>query len=626
MVKPLRPISNTTYRLGPHHFAHLRAVAEGIAVVESARRYLGIEHSHQAQAAHTETVDAARAIARRRGASAWRLIGLKISAAPSRPTVSLEAFVAQRDLDGWSEAEVLQMYEDAFPRDRKAQRRERLRQRQVELLQQLHTQVADTPSPSDLVGGWFDDVTAHKLEQAGIVNLGELQARIQTGGRWFGALPGIGTIKAQRIERHLRGLLPGLSSPAMALFRRPEGFKTDLSERPRSDFWSPGNTQAAPTPKNGSEGLYSRPISQNPRSTPIQGPEAPSPAPLLNATSDAAAVEAWIVARSGSPATEKSFRREAHRLMLWLQHERGGVDFKTLSVEDCSAYAAFLTALPAHWISRRKASPGDVGWAPFRGQLTPASRRQALTLVGGLFNWLHSAGYIQGSPWSLINTKEVSGLGHATDEVALLDTKAFSEPAMEAVLRFVETQPPSPARNRIRFILRFMEAVGLRSSELLNAKLGDLKREPEGWFMLITGKGKKQRVVSIPGQAMSALQRYLADRGIAGIDAAKPGFPLLSNVTDAETPVSYQALYKHVRSWISRAIASAELPAHERQKLSNASTHWLRHTFGTRGMARGVPVDVLQAQMGHSSSAVTTGIYGRAPFVRLAHELDQAFR
>jgi hypothetical protein len=60
-------------RLGPHHFAHLRAVAEGLAIVDCARRYLGIEHGHEAATAHPEAVDAVRALARRRGESAWRL-------------------------------------------------------------------------------------------------------------------------------------------------------------------------------------------------------------------------------------------------------------------------------------------------------------------------------------------------------------------------------------------------------------------------------------------------------------------------------------------------------------------------------------------------------------------------
>ncbi len=54
------------HRLGPHHFAHLRAVAEGIDLNESAQRYLGIEHGNEAVTAHRQTVDQIRAIARLR--------------------------------------------------------------------------------------------------------------------------------------------------------------------------------------------------------------------------------------------------------------------------------------------------------------------------------------------------------------------------------------------------------------------------------------------------------------------------------------------------------------------------------------------------------------------------------
>jgi integrase len=64
---------------------------------------------------------------------------------------------------------------------------------------------------------------------------------------------------------------------------------------------------------------------------------------------------------------------------------------------------------------------------------------------------------------------------------------------------------------------------------------------------------------------------------------------------------------------------------HERAKLAGATTHWLRHTFGTRAIAREVPLDVIQAQMGHSSIQTTTAIYGRAPMRRRADELGKAF-
>ena len=89
---------------------------------------------------------------------------------------------------------------------------------------------------------------------------------------------------------------------------------------------------------------------------------------------------------------------------------------------------------------------------------------------------------------------KVTALG---GEVRLLDSKAFSEAAMQEVLRFVEAQAPSPARDRIRFILRFMEAVGLRSAELLSATLGDIHKEPEGWFMHVTGKGNADKAAVI---------------------------------------------------------------------------------------------------------------------------------
>ena len=196
---------------------------------------------------------------------------------------------------------------------------------------------------------------------------------------------------------------------------------------------------------------------------------------------------------------------------------------------------------------------------------------------------------------------------------------------MLEVLRFIENQAPSPARARIRFILKFVEAVGLRSAELLAAKLGDLRLEPEGWVMQIHGKGAKNRLAAVPGQAFLALQEYLDGRGLGGIETAPQNAPLLASTIDPMEPVGYQAMYEHVKGWLSKAISSSSLPSNERMKLTGASTHWLRHTFGTRAIAREVPLDVIQAQMGHASIQTTTSIYGRAPIKRRVDELGKAF-
>ncbi|RYF39452.1 MAG: hypothetical protein EOO38_23270 [Cytophagaceae bacterium] len=63
MPLPLNPPSPTrssaerrfVRHIGLHHFAYLRAVAEGLDIAESAARYLGTEHGHEARSAHQQT-------------------------------------------------------------------------------------------------------------------------------------------------------------------------------------------------------------------------------------------------------------------------------------------------------------------------------------------------------------------------------------------------------------------------------------------------------------------------------------------------------------------------------------------------------------------------------------------
>jgi len=568
-------------RLGLHHFAHLRAVAEGLPVLDSARRYLGIDHGHQASTAHQQTIDAVRTVARRHaGMGDWRLIGLRITLSPAGTAPSLEDFTLQQGLDGWSEAEVLQMYEDAYPADPRQQRRARLRQRQLALLRRLETLAAEQPLPDDLVTGWFDEATAGRLLGAGLNTLGELHQRIGRGGRWFSTMPGIGTTKAQRIAAHLRNLLPDVPLQAQRLFR----------------------LQAASTVT----------------ALAINDPAAVG---LLNTDNDLQAIESWIAARSGSQATAKLYRREAQRLLLWLQTEKSRKLLSAVNVDDCNAYMAFLANIPADWISRHKAQPGQLGWAPFRGPLSLRSRQQAITIIASLFAWLQSARYLKANPWVLVNQK----LGD-DKEKNLLDSKALSEAAIAQVLAYIERQDPSAARARIRFILLFTSTVGLRSAELLAAKLGDLHHEQEGWMLQVHGKGAKNRIAAIPPSALLALRDYLHARGLGDDIASAPAqAPLLASTVDAMSSIGYQALYEHVRGWLSKAVAAAALPEKERLKLAQASTHWLRHTFGTRAIAKGVPLDVIQAQMGHASIQTTTSIYGRAPIQRRADELGKAF-
>lgn len=585
-------------RIGQHHFAHLRAVAEGLPVADAAWRYLGIEHGHQAGPAHRALVEHLRALARRQGDKAWRLIGLTIRMEDDGPRPSLDDFVADRDLDGWAESEVLQLYAEAYPPDARAERRRRLRERQLQLLRALQEVAAETPRPQDRIDGWFDPATAARLAQAGLLLLADLAERVAGGGHWWRGLPAIGRIKAARLADHLHTLLPDAVQAPVRPFTPP----------------APGGAPAA-----GAAGELAlapqralfdgRPVSSG----------APGSAVLTGARDDAQVIEAWVAARAGSPATARSYRREALRLLLWLQHERGR-DFAALQVEDCLDYMAFLEHVPPPWVSRRHATVLGEGWAPFRGSLSLASRRQAVVILGSFFGWMVDVGYLPGrNPWMLVNRR----MGDDRNQ-DLLDSRAFTPEAWRALTDGLRAEPDSPSRDRMIFLLDFVEATGLRASELVGATLGDLRPHQGRWALQVLGKGQRQRLIAVPGQAVQALADYLACRALPPLGEADPALPLLARLDDPGQPIGYQALYQTLKRWVRQAILASDLPRAERETALRASPHWLRHTFGTRALERKAPLEAVQRQLGHADPR-TTMRYARTQLERLQSEMDLAF-
>ena len=608
---PQRITTRFVTRLGLHHFAHLRALAEGIETGKSACLYLGVEHGNEALTASRQTIDAVRAVARRCGErSAWRLIGLTIrpksnglsngaqSGANNKSNAavpSLEEFITARDLDGWGQHEVLEMYADAYPENGQAvsvvDRRDKLRTRQLALLSRLEQLAVEIPAQSHAVSGWFDDLTSTKLVTAGLINLGLLKTAIETAGRWYRAIPGVGKHKAERIASFLQAIMP---SPKVSL--KPV-FALALAPSIDTPFKELVLVEGEPS---------------------LASPARPDS--ILRASNDMEAVSAWIAARAGAAQTAVVYQREAVRLLLWLQHERPSITLAHVVLEDCLDYMAFLQNIPAKWMSRRRAEPFSVGWAPFRGQLSHDSQHQSVVIVASLFQWLHAAGYLKANPWVLVNKRT------GDDKSQMVKTsKSISEFGFSEILKYIDEQIPTLASERMRFVFTFLEAVGLRSNEFLNARLGHFDKQEEGWVLYVSGKGSKNRFVFIAHQAFVAMQRYLAFRGLQGMEHAPPETPLVASTTDPTMKVGYQAFYESVKSWTQRAIRASSLPAKERLLLEQASPHWLRHTFGARSVARDVAMDAIQAQMGHASIQTTMSIYGRAPMRRRAEELTKAF-
>lgn len=124
-------------------------------------------------------------------------------------------------MNGLSESEQLELHHDPYPSDKKAEHRERLRKRHLDLLPRLGANDAEQPKPTDIVSVWFDEKTASKIVDAGFFNLAEVAQAVARGGRSNASLPGIGEGKAQHIATHLHTLISAVVHLKRAFAARP---------------------------------------------------------------------------------------------------------------------------------------------------------------------------------------------------------------------------------------------------------------------------------------------------------------------------------------------------------------------------------------------------------------------
>lgn len=105
------------------------------------------------------------------------------------------------------------------------------------------------------------------------------------------------------------------------------------------------------------------------------------------------AVNAWLSLHEAA-ATQRAYRKEAERLILWAIVERGK-PLSSLTTEDAIAYRAFLRhpAPRASWIGPPCPRPSPE-WRPIAGALLARSAAYALCVLGALFRWLIEQRYV----------------------------------------------------------------------------------------------------------------------------------------------------------------------------------------------------------------------------------------
>lgn len=182
--------------------------------------------------------------------------------------------------------------------------------------------------------------------------------------------------------------------------------------------------------------------------------------------------------------------------------------------------------------------------------------------------------------------------------------KVMSESDVDALLRAARARP-GPEGLRLRAILELLYATGLRISELVSLPLAAAYRDPR--FLIVRGKGGKERMVPLSAPARQALQDYRVCRD--QFPSRKKG-SVKAGTGDGEG-----------RHWLlpSRG-GSGHLTRHRVGQLlkelameagldpAKVSPHVLRHAFASHLLHHGADLRSVQQMLGHADIS-TTQIY-----------------
>lgn len=166
--------------------------------------------------------------------------------------------------------------------------------------------------------------------------------------------------------------------------------------------------------------------------------------------------------------------------------------------------------------------------------------------------------------------------------------------------------PDRPVGERLRAarlacLLELLYATGMRVSELISLPIAAARRDQR--FLVVRGKGNKERIVPLNGAAKEAMVTYLALREEAGLGPSKWLFP--------SSGESGHLTRQHVGRELKAVAGAAGLSA------AKVSPHVLRHAFASHLLQNGADLRSVQQLLGHADIA-TTQIY--------THVLDERLR
>lgn len=269
------------------------------------------------------------------------------------------------------------------------------------------------------------------------------------------------------------------------------------------------------------------------------------------------AYDAYLQLEKGlSDNTRISYREDVDKLIRYLAEES-----KPLSSVTLDNLQNFFATLH------------DIG-------ISPSSQSRIVSGLKSFFRYLKLEGYIDENPAILL---EKPRTGRHLPEVLTVDE-------IDAMIGCIDMSTMEGRRNRA--IIETMYGCGLRVSELVNLDLAHLFLDDE--YVIVRGKGSKERLVPIDGVAVDEIKSWLADRAHIELKAGEESMLFVSKRGRRLTRVMIFYIIKRL----------CELAGIRKE----ISPHTLRHSFATHLLEGGANLRAIQQMLGHES-ITTTEIY-----------------